>query len=80
MTILANFDRAPKSILEGVTPPVSTTAPASPATSGGTVLDDLKKIEEERQRRAPAAPAAQKFRARNKQEPGDFSPEIGSSL
>ncbi len=57
LTILANFNRAPKSILEGVTPPVSTTAPVSPSTSGGTVLDDLKKIEEERQRQAPAAPA-----------------------
>ncbi|WP_020175714.1 preprotein translocase subunit SecG [Methyloferula stellata] len=56
LTLLANWNRAPKSILEGVTPPVSTTAPAS--TGGGSVLDDLKKIEEERQKQAPQAPEA----------------------
>jgi preprotein translocase subunit SecG len=55
LTLLANLNRAPKSILEGVTPPVSTTAPAG-SSSGGSVLDDLKKIEEERQRQAPPAP------------------------
>lgn len=54
LTLLANWNRAPKSILEGVTPPLSTTAPAST----GNVLDDLKKIEEERQKQAPQAPAA----------------------
>jgi preprotein translocase subunit SecG len=54
LTLLANWNRAPKSILEGVTPPVSTTAPAGT----GSVLDDLKKIEEERQKQAPQAPEA----------------------
>jgi len=61
LTILANWNRAPKSILEGVTPPASTepagTSPAgtAPADGKGTVLDELKKMEQQRQQ-APAAP------------------------
>lgn len=55
LTIHANLTRAPKSILEGVqqtTPQVPGTAPPS-----ATVLDELKKIEEQRQKQ-PAQPEA----------------------
>jgi len=60
LTILANLNRAPKSILEGVTPPASTSAPAVPE-SKGNLLDDLKKIEEQRQHgsQPPEAPSSQ---------------------
>jgi preprotein translocase subunit SecG len=60
LTILANLNRAPKSILEGVTPPASTSAPAGAPEGKGTLLDDLKKMEEQRQQgsRPPAPPEA----------------------
>jgi preprotein translocase subunit SecG len=59
LTILANLNRAPKSVLEGVTPPASTSAPApGGAPEEGNVLDQLKKIENQRQQ-APAAPSSQ---------------------
>jgi preprotein translocase subunit SecG len=62
LTILANLNRAPKSILEGVTPPASTSlpAPAGAPESKGNLLDDLKKIEEQRQHgsQPPAPPEA----------------------
>lgn len=61
LTILANVTRAPKSILQGVTPP-ATTEPAKPAAG---LLDQLKKLEEQREKTpqappnsAPAPPAA----------------------
>ena len=50
LTVMANLGRAPKSIFDGVAPP-SQSAPA------GTVLDQLKQIED-RQPQAPTAPAA----------------------
>jgi preprotein translocase subunit SecG len=46
LTILANVTRAPKSILQGVTPPASS-APAKPGT--GNLMDQLKKLEDRRQ-------------------------------
>ena len=49
LTVMANMGRAPKSIFDGVAPP-SQTAP------GGSVLDQLKQMEE-RQPQTPAAPA-----------------------
>lgn len=59
---LAGYDRKPSSIVA----PASQTAPASggatpvqPPTSGGGVLDTLKKVDEQQQNRpAPAAPEA----------------------
>ncbi|QXX73939.1 preprotein translocase subunit SecG [Methylovirgula sp. HY1] len=48
LTILANWTRAPKSILQGVTPPASTSAPASSPAGKGNLLDQLKKLEQQR--------------------------------
>jgi preprotein translocase subunit SecG len=59
LTIYANLTRAPKSILEGVTDQSSPQVPTStPAPPSGSVLDELKKIEEQRQARPPAQPEA----------------------
>jgi preprotein translocase subunit SecG len=60
LTILANLNRAPKSILEGVNPPASTSAPAGAPEGKGNLLDDLKKIEDQRQHgsQPPAPPEA----------------------
>jgi len=55
LTILANWNRAPQSILEGVTPPAATEPAGSTDPAKGTVLDELKKLEQQRQQ-APAAP------------------------
>jgi preprotein translocase subunit SecG len=50
LTVIASYGRAPKSILEGVTPP-GPTAPAGQPASGGGVLDQLKQLQQ-----SPAAP------------------------
>ncbi|MGB8278503.1 MAG: preprotein translocase subunit SecG [Methylovirgula sp.] len=55
LTILANLTRAPKSILQGVTPP-STSAPAKPAAGNSNLLEQLKKLEQQRQQSEGAAP------------------------
>jgi len=55
LTILANVTRAPKSILQGVNPPASAAAP-KPATSNSTLLDQLKKLEQQRQANPQANP------------------------
>jgi len=47
LTILANVTRAPKSILEGVTPP-ATTVPGVPQGQE-SLLDQLKKLQQQRQ-------------------------------
>jgi preprotein translocase subunit SecG len=57
LTLWANLNRAPKSILEGVTPSASTSAPMSTPAGKGNLLDDLKKIEEQRAPQAPEPPA-----------------------
>ena len=57
LTIYANLTRAPKSILEGVAPASTTQGPAAPDSSS-TVLDELKKIEQQRQAQPPAQPQA----------------------
>ena len=54
LTIHANLTRAPKSILEGVTQPSAPQVPAS--TPSGSVLDELKKLEEQRQAQPPEQP------------------------
>jgi preprotein translocase subunit SecG len=56
LTIVANVTRAPKSILEGVTPPPGTSAPA-PATGQGSLMEQLKKLQQERQQQQSGAPA-----------------------
>src|SRR5579859_6619658 len=52
MSILAGWSRTPRSILEQTAPASSTSQPAS----GGSVLDQLKKMENQRNE-TPAAPA-----------------------
>ena len=52
MSILAGWSRTPRSILDQTAPPSSTSQPAS----GGSVLDQLKKMENQRNE-APGAPA-----------------------
>src|SRR5579863_6389850 len=46
LTILANVTRAPKSILQGVTPPASASAPKQAATDS-KLLDQLKKLKQQ---------------------------------
>ncbi len=64
LTLLANLTRAPKSILDGVTPPAVTgaPAPAGATPAGGTLRDQLKRLEQRpgapAEPPAPAAPAA----------------------
>ncbi len=48
LTIVANVTRAPRSILEGVTPPAGTSAPAAPSGQG-SLMEQLKKLQQERQ-------------------------------
>jgi preprotein translocase subunit SecG len=52
LTILANLNRAPKSILDGAAPPVGTAVPAGAPAGNGNLLDELKKMESQR----PSAP------------------------
>lgn len=68
LTILANWNQAPKSILQGVTPPAtSSNAPAkAPPAAKGALMEQLKKLEQQRQKasetqsQAPAVPQAPK--------------------
>ena len=52
MSILAGWSRTPRSILDQTAPSSSTSQPAS-----GSVLDQLKKMENQRNNETPAAPA-----------------------
>ncbi len=56
LTLLANYNRAPKSVLDQV-PAATRTAPGAPAPAGGTVLDQLHQLEQQKSGGAPAAPA-----------------------
>ena len=55
MSAIANWTRAPKSLIDANAPATSTSAPATPKKDGGpaNVLDQLKALE----KGAPAAPA-----------------------
>ena len=59
---LAGYDRKPSSIVgtpASQTAPVNGATPVQPPTSGGGgVLDTLKKVDEQQQKSAPAAPEA----------------------
>lgn len=59
---LAGYERKPSSIMgtpASQTAPVNGATPVQPPTSGGGVLDTLKKVDEQQQNQsAPAAPAA----------------------
>ena len=59
LTVLANWNRAPRSILQDGSAPAAPGTPAAPPLGGGNVLDDINKA---RQNSAPApgeaAPAA----------------------
>ncbi len=58
LTLLAHYGRGSKSILEGITP-AGTSQPAStlPPKGQGTILDQLRKVEEQRAG-TPASPTA----------------------
>jgi preprotein translocase subunit SecG len=57
---LASYDRKPSSIIVPTTQsqPADGTAPAVPPTSGGGVLDSLKKSDEQQRPPAPSGPQA----------------------
>jgi preprotein translocase subunit SecG len=62
LTVLAHYNRAPKSIIDGVTP-ATQTAPGAPTpmqvAPGSNVLDQIQQIERQKsESAAPAAPAA----------------------
>lgn len=57
LTLLANWTGASKSILQGVIPPATTSGPASAPAGKGDLLDQLKKMEKQRQ--APQGAPAQ---------------------
>ena len=54
LTIVAKGTRAPRSILEGVTPPPGTSAPAVP-TGQGSLMDQLQKLQQQRQQQGPVS-------------------------
>jgi preprotein translocase subunit SecG len=56
LSIIASYNRAPKSILPTNVPAGQTTN--APPVPGGSPLDQLKRLEEQRNSAAPAAPAA----------------------
>jgi len=58
LTLLANYGKANRSILEGL-PPAGTSqpAPTAPVERKGTVLDQLRQLEEQRSGGGHAAPA-----------------------
>lgn len=58
LTLLANYNRAPKSIIDTV-PNSASQQPAAPAGPGATPLDQLRKLEEQKQQ-APATPEVPK--------------------
>ncbi len=55
LTLLAHYNRAPKSIIDGA-PGVTRTAPGTPVPAGSNVLDQLHQLEQ--QKGAPTAPTA----------------------
>ena len=64
LTLLAHYNRAPKSIIDSVptagrsTPAGAAPAGAVPVQPGSTLLDQLNQIEKQKSGSAPAAPAA----------------------
>jgi preprotein translocase subunit SecG len=59
LTVLARINQAPSSILRHQPPAKPAEGPAPSQTSGGSLLDQLKRIEEQRQSAPqPASPAA----------------------
>ena len=52
LTVLANWNRAPRSILQDGSAPAAPGTPVAPPLGGGNVLDDINKA---RQNSAPAA-------------------------
>ncbi len=58
LTLMANFNRAPKSMFDGAAPGQQQGQPGAPDSAGsGGVLDQLKQIEQNKQA-APPAPTA----------------------
>jgi len=58
LTVLARFNQAPSSILQRVEPAKPAAGQAPAPAAGGNLLDQLKKIEDQRQAAPPAAPPA----------------------
>ena len=60
LTLLANFNRAPKSIIDNAQAPAAAHAPVTtPSTPGSTPLDELKRIEDQKSQ-APGVPEVPK--------------------
>jgi preprotein translocase subunit SecG len=57
---LASYDRKPSSVIvpASQSQPASGTTPIAPPTSGGGVLDSLKKSDEQQNQPAPSGPQA----------------------
>lgn len=58
LTLLANLNRAPKSILNSATPTPMTNTQSVPTPGAGTVLDQLKQLQDQKSGGAAPAPAA----------------------
>ncbi len=59
LTLLANYNRAPKSIID-TAPASATHQPAVPGTPASNPLDQLKKLEEQKQQQPPGTPEVPK--------------------
>ena len=59
LTVIASYSRAPKSIFEGqgAPTPAGQTAPATTGGNGGSLLNELKTMQERAPQNAPAQPA-----------------------
>jgi preprotein translocase subunit SecG len=55
---LASYDRKPSSIIAPALQPAGGATPVAPPTSGGGVLDSLKKSDEQQNQPAPSGPQA----------------------
>ncbi len=55
---LASYDRKPSSIIAPASQPAGGATPVAPPTSGGGVLDSLKKSDEQQNQPAPSGPQA----------------------
>ena len=60
LTLLANFNRAPKSIIDTVPTAPAGAPQATPSVPGSTPLDQIRKLEQDRQQQQPSGPEVPK--------------------